>query len=134
MKLAIKYVLFALAATALNIGAQELVIRLYAGAYSLFASVLVGTGVGLVSKYVLDKMFIFNFRSRNAAHDAQLFLQYTAVGVVTTLIFWGFEFGFNELFADKNMRYVGAMIGLGLGYYLKYRMDKRFVFRVQAAM
>ncbi len=133
MKLVFKYVLFALAATAINIGAQELVVRLYAGPLSLLASVFVGTGAGLMTKYVLDKMFIFNFRSRSAAHDVQVFLQYTAVGVLTTLIFWAFEFGFNAVFADKGMRYLGAVIGLGLGYYLKYRMDKRFVFRVQPA-
>jgi hypothetical protein len=31
------------------------------------------------------------------------------------------------------MRYVGALIGLGLGYWAKYHLDKRFVFRTQAA-
>jgi len=82
---------------------------------------------------VLDKIFIFNFRSRSALHDVQVFLQYTAVGALTTLIFWLFEFGFNAVFADKNMRYVGALIGLAIGYYIKYRIDKRFVFRTQVA-
>ena len=133
MTLVLKYVLFAIVATAMNIGAQEIVVRAYGGAYSLPVSVLVGTGTGLVMKYVLDKVFIFNFRSRSALHDAQVFLQYTMVGVVTTLLFWAFEFGFNAAFADKDMRYVGALIGLALGYYIKYRMDKRFVFRMQNA-
>ena len=133
MQVVVKYALFALVATALNIGAQELVVRLYAGNYSLLASVVIGTAVGLVTKYVLDKLFIFNFRSRDALHDAQVFLQYASVGILTTLIFWVFEFGFNAIFADKTMRYVGAVIGLALGYYLKYRIDKRFVFRVQVS-
>lgn len=133
MKLVLKYVLFAMVATATNIGAQEVAVRAYGGRYSLVASVMIGTGVGLVTKYVLDKLFIFNFRAVNALHDAQIFLQYAAVGVLTTLIFWVFEFGFNELFVDKNMRYVGALIGLALGYYIKYCIDKRFVFRVKGA-
>ena len=133
MQLALKYVLFAMMATALNIAAQELVIRTYDGSYSLVASVGVGTGVGLVTKYVLDKLFIFNFHSRNALHDAQVFAQYTAVGVLTTAIFWAFEFGFNAIFASKAMRYVGALIGLAIGYYIKYQIDKRFVFRTQSA-
>lgn len=132
MQVLVRYVAFAVAATALNIGSQELVVRLYVGSYNLLASVVVGTGVGLVTKYVLDKLFIFNFRSRNAAHDAQIFLQYAAVGLLTTGIFWAFEFGFNAIFADKTMRYLGALIGLAIGYYIKYRIDKRFVFRVRA--
>ena len=108
-------------------------LRFYSGMHSLVASVMVGTGVGLAAKYVLDKLFIFNFRSRDMAHDAQVFLQYAAVGVFTTLIFWAFEFGFNAIFADKAMRYLGALIGLAIGYYIKYRIDRRFVFRVEAA-
>ena len=133
MNLVLKYALFAVLATAMNIGTQEVVMRAYAGPYALLASVVMGTGTGLVSKYLLDKVFIFNFRSRSALHDAQVFLQYTAVGLFTTLIFWVFEFGFNAAFEDKNMRYVGAVIGLTLGYYVKYRIDRRFVFRVQGA-
>lgn len=133
MKVALKYVLFAAIATAMNIGSQELVVRLYDGSYSLFGSVVVGTGVGLVAKYVLDKLFIFNFRANDAMHDARVFAQYAAVGLLTTAIFWFFEFGFNAIFADKDMRYVGALIGLAIGYYIKYRIDKRFVFRVQQA-
>ena len=131
MKLVLKYALFAMMATATNIGSQELVVRAYGGPYALLASVAVGTGVGLVTKYVLDKLFIFNFRAANARHDAQVFLQYTAVGLFTTLIFWAFEFGFNAAFEDKDMRYVGALIGLALGYYIKYAIDKRFVFRAR---
>jgi hypothetical protein len=133
MNLVLKYVSFAVLATGLNIGAQEAVMRAYGGPYRLIASVVVGTGAGLVAKYLLDKLFIFNFRTRSTLHDAQVFLQYAAVGLFTTLIFWVFEFGFNAAFEDKNMRYVGAVIGLGLGYYIKYRIDKRFVFRVQGA-
>ncbi len=133
MKLVLKYALLAMIATATNIGSQELMMRAYGGAYSLLASVIVGTGIGLVTKYVLDKLFIFNFRAVSALHDAQVFVQYAAVGLFTTLIFWIFEFGFNAAFDDKNMRYVGAVIGLALGYYIKYRIDKRFVFRVREA-
>jgi hypothetical protein len=31
------------------------------------------------------------------------------------------------------MRYLGALIGLAIGYWAKYHLDKRFVFRIQAA-
>ncbi|MBS0520942.1 MAG: GtrA family protein [Proteobacteria bacterium] len=133
MPLALLYALIAAVATTANIGMQELATRLYHGPFALTASVFVGTGVGLVVKYVLDKRFIFRFSARNSLHDAQTFVLYTAMGVATTLLFWAFEFGFNRLFETKEMRYVGALIGLALGYWAKYHLDKRFVFRVRPA-
>ena len=89
-KLAINYAIFALIATAANIGAQDLVIRTYSGAFDILASVVVGTGVGLVVKYILDKRYIFRFRARSVAHDTQTFALYTVMGLATTVIFWGF--------------------------------------------
>ena len=131
-KLAINYAIFALIATAANIGAQDLVIRTYSGAYDILASVVVGTGVGLVVKYILDKRYIFRFRARNVAHDTQTFALYTVMGLATTVIFWGFEFGFHHIFETKEMRYLGGVIGLAIGYLTKYHLDKRYVFRTEA--
>jgi len=130
MKLALVYSFLAMIATASNIGAQELVIRLYHGSYDILLSVIVGTGIGLIVKYVLDKRYIFRFRARNAVHDGWTFVLYTFMGLATTIIFWGFEFGFNQVFATKEMRYLGGIIGLGIGYLTKYHLDKHFVFRV----
>ena len=50
------------------------------------------------------------------------------MGLGTTAIFWGFEFSFDYLFDLKEMRYFGAVMGLSIGYYLKYKLDKKFVF------
>lgn len=92
-------------------------------------SILFGTAAGLVVKYWLDKNYIFRFRATNAIHDARTFMLYSVMGIMTTLIFWAFEFGFQAVFQTKNMRYLGGIIGLGIGYFVKYQMDKRFVFR-----
>ena len=129
MKLALTYALLAMIATAANIGAQDLSIRLYTGAYAIPLSVMIGTGTGLIVKYVLDKRYIFRFRALDVRHDSQTFALYTTMGVFTTLIFWGFEFGFNAVFQTKEMRYLGGIIGLAIGYFTKYQLDKRFVFR-----
>ena len=131
-KLAINYAIFALIATAANIGAQDFIIRTYSGAFDTLASVVVGTGVGLVVKYILDKRYIFRFRARSVAHDTQTFALYTVMGLVTTVIFWGFEFGFHHIFETKEMRYLGGVIGLAIGYLTKYHLDKRYVFRTEA--
>jgi putative flippase GtrA len=133
MPLAFLYALLAVIATTANIGAQELAIRAYHGRFGVAAAVVVGTGIGLIAKYLLDKRYIFRFRTRDLRHDAGIFILYTVMGVASTLLFWVFEFGFNHLFETKDMRYVGALIGLALGYWAKYHLDKRFVFRMSAA-
>lgn len=129
--LAITYLILAVIATATNILAQDVAIRIYSGAYSVLLSVAVGTAVGLIVKYMLDKRYIFRFRARDVAHDSKTFALYTLMGVATTVIFWGFEFGFHYLFESKGMRYLGGVIGLAIGYLAKYHLDKRYVFRVE---
>ena len=128
-KLAINYAIFALIATAANISAQDLLIRAYSGEFSVIASVALGTGVGLVVKYILDKHYIFRFQARSVGHDTRIFALYTVMGMATTMIFWGFEFGFHHVFETKEMRYLGGVLGLSIGYLAKYHLDKRYVFR-----
>lgn len=129
MKLIITYAIFALIATVANIASQDLTIRIYTGPYDVLLSVIVGTGVGLIVKYALDKRYIFRFRPRSAIHDGQIFVLYTLMGLATTVIFWGSEFGFDYMFQSRELRYVGGAIGLAIGYITKYQLDKRFVFR-----
>ena len=128
MKLAITYIVFAIIATIANIAAQDITVRIYAGVYSIILSVVAGTAAGLVIKYILDKRYIFRFQTQNITHNSKLFVLYTLMGIVTTVIFWFFEFGFNHFFQTKQMRYFGGVIGLAIGYIVKYRLDKRFVF------
>ncbi len=128
MKIALNYTFFAILATIANIGSQDISTRLYEGPYHLILAVFIGTGIGLVVKYILDKKYIFKYQTSNAAHDRKTFTLYAIMGIVTTIIFWGFEFGFHYLYETKEMRYVGAVIGLAIGYISKYYLDKRFVF------
>lgn len=132
MELAIRYTIFALLSTAANIAAQDGAIRLYDGAYGLLSSMVVGTAVGLVVKYLLDKRYIFGVRAKSLVHDGRMFALYSLMGVATTAIFWGFEFTFHFVFDDKAMRYLGGVIGLAIGYWVKYRLDKRYVFQEAA--
>lgn len=133
MKTAFVYALLALVAMSANIAAQDLLVRLYAGYFSIPAAVVLGTGVGLVVKYVLDKRYIFMFSARDVRHDTRIFALYTLMGLATTAIFWGFEFGFDHFFGSKEMRYVGAILGLIIGYVSKYYLDKKYVFRSDLA-
>jgi putative flippase GtrA len=128
LKIALLYSLFAIISIVANLLAQDITVRVYHLKYQIALSVIVGTAVGLLIKYVLDKKYIFRFSANSLAHDSSLFVMYTAMGVVATLIFWGFEFTFEYLFHTKFMRYLGAVIGLSIGYFIKYNLDKRFVF------
>ena len=127
-RLAMLYTAFAIVATLCNILAQDICNYLYSGDFSILISILVGTGFGLVIKYILDKKYIFKYKTENAEHNRQVFFLYTIMGILTTMIFWGFEFGFHYIFETKEMRYLGGILGLMIGYICKYYLDKRFVF------
>ena len=88
-----------------------------------------GTGFGLVVKYILDKKYIFQYKTKNAGHNRHIFFLYIVMGILTTFIFWGFEFGFHYIFETKEMRYLGGILGLMIGYICKYYLDKRYVFK-----
>ena len=128
MALVTKYTLFAIIATIANILCQDAVNRLYSGQYDLYPSMISGTLVGLVVKYLLDKKYIFLFKTKSLLQDGQKFILYSSMGVVTTFIFWGVEMAFDYTFKTIPMRYIGAVIGLSIGYWMKYQLDKRFVF------
>jgi putative flippase GtrA len=127
-KIAVLYTLFAVLSTAINIGSQMLSIWIYKGPLSVEISILVGTAMGLPLRYFLEKRYIFNFTSKNLVHDGKLFVFYSAMGVITTLIFWGTEYAFHVIYDTDFMRYLGGIIGLSIGFYVKYQLDKKYVF------
>ena len=129
MKTAIRYTIFALISTLVNLLAQYGSFAVYSGFLDLYVAMAVGTLAGLVVKYVLDKKFIFYHTVESRKEDAQKFFLYSLMGVFTTLIFWGFEIAFDALFRGESAKYVGAVIGLAIGYVVKYFLDKRFVFK-----
>jgi len=90
-----------------------------------------GTLAGLVSKYLLDKKYIFQFMTTSHREDLRKFTLYGMTGISTTVIFWGLELGFDALIGGKTARYMGAIIGLSIGYGVKYHLDKRYVFSRQ---
>lgn len=128
-KLIFLYILFAILATFTNIAFQKLSLHFYSNTYSLYVAMIVGTGAGLVLKYILDKVYIFSYVTKNLSHDFVKFLLYSLMGVLTTIIFWGFEILFDYLFPYENAKFVGAIIGLTIGYTTKFFLDRRFVFK-----
>lgn len=128
VRIALLYTFFAVLAVIANLGAQHASVLLYGGPFALAFSMCVGTAVGLVLKYVLDKRYIFNAHTSNLKQSSKLFTLYTVTGLATTALFWGVELSFHHLFGTHTMRYIGGALGLALGYIAKYQLDKAFVF------
>ena len=127
-KIAVLYGLFAVLSVSINIGSQILSVWLYKGLFSVEISILVGTLAGLPVRYFLDKRYIFDFTSKNLVHDGKLFTLYSSMGVITTLIFWGTEYAFHHIYDTDIMRYLGGILGLSIGFFVKYKLDKKYVF------
>lgn len=131
-ELVLRYGAFALVSMLANLGAQRAVLHVVDGNRGFVLAVAVGTGVGLVLKYVLDRRWIFYDRTPGLAVHGRDFSLYTAMGIVTTLIFWVTESVFWLVWQTDLMREIGAILGLTVGYVVKYRLDSRFVFRTMA--
>lgn len=129
----LRYAIFAAVASFANLASQRLVLGLVQGNQGYVAAVCAGTGVGLVLKYVLDKRWMFGDRSEGIANHSRKFTLYTLMGGATTLIFWGTETAFWMAWRTDLMREVGAVLGLVVGYIVKYDLDRRFVFDVRSA-
>lgn len=126
--LVVKYSLFAVISTLLNLLFQFLSFQLYSGFASLYIAMFIGTLVGLFVKYLLDKHYIFHHMALNKRDDARKFAIYSFMGIFTTIIFWGTEIAFDALFETPYAKYVGAVTGLTVGYVIKYFLDKKYVF------
>lgn len=129
MLLVLKYSFFALIATIINLFTQFISLAIYSQNFSLYIAMFFGTLTGLIAKYILDKKYIFYYVVKDKKEDSQKFILYSIMGVFTTLIFWGFEIGFDYIFDSEIAKYIGAVIGLSIGYITKYFLDKKFVFK-----
>lgn len=126
--LILRYAGFAVIATVANLAVQRLVLSGGDTTGMFMAAVGAGTIVGLVIKYILDKRWIFMDATTGAAAHGRKFGLYTVMGVATTAIFWGTETAFWLIWQTDLMREAGAIIGLSVGYVVKYQLDRRFVF------
>lgn len=146
IKLTIKYALFAVISMICNLSTQQLCLMFFSlfsflkdfenvsilGFFDLnlvlMAAIFISTLVGLIVKYILDKKYIFNYQTKSKSEGTKKFIMYSFMGVFTTAIFWAFELTFDSVFNHRYAKFVGAVIGLSIGYFIKYNLDKRFVF------
>jgi len=116
------YFLFALLASFVNLVGQHIFLTYNK---NLFLAVIVGSIAALVFKYVLDSSFVFDGKKRI---NIKTFLIYAFFGACMTPIIWIMEVIFLNIFGTVFMRDIGALLGIALDYFIKYEMDKRYVF------
>ncbi len=126
--LILKYSLFAGVSTLFNMLFQYLSFSIYNGLGAIYLALLIGTLAGLVVKYLLDKKYIFHHITKTKKENAKKFGLYSLMGCFTTIIFWGTEISFDVIFDDESAKYIGGLIGLAIGYVVKYFLDKKYVF------
>ena len=126
--LALRYIAFAVVATAVNLATQRVVMGFADPGDAYYPALMAGTLLGLLVKYLLDKRWIFADPSQGLSAHGRKFSLYTLMGVATTVVFWGTETAFWLGWHTQTAREVGAILGLTVGYFVKYRLDRRFVF------
>jgi putative flippase GtrA len=123
----VRYVLFAVIAGLANLASQELAVR-FLPHQPIMMSILLGTGIGFFVKYALDKRWIFLDPYESHASELRKIIIYGASGVGTTLLFWAMELGAWNIWNTVEAKYYGAVLGIALGNYIKYLLDKRYAF------
>lgn len=128
MILIFKYILFCIISILVNLLTQRVFLDFSIVEISYFFALALGSITGLLTKYFLDKNYIFIHYDNSFMGNSKQFTAYALNGVITTLIFWGTESLFLFIYATSLAREFGAVIGLSIGYYIKYKLDKRYVF------
>ncbi len=134
------YILFAVCSTILNFTVQkisEAVLYSFNSnilTFSLYKNIDIATllklGIATIAafvfKYLADRFLVFKKEKYTTAQKeiAGIGL-YTLFSVFTTLLFWAVQLSFKVYF---QLEYIGLILGLAVGYTLKFFLDKYFVF------
>ena len=129
MNLVSKYILFCIVAIVVNLFVQRVFLDFGFFKIGYFYALFLGTIAGLITKYVLDKHYIFKDFDNSIENNSRKFLLYSINGIFTTFIFWGSESFLYYLYETTSAREFGAILGLSIGYFLKFKLDKKFVFQ-----
>ena len=121
------YVLVATVSGLSNLASQEIVVRALPIA-PIMVSVLTGTGVGFFVRYLLEKRWVFLDAYDNHVAEIRKISVYGAFGTGTTLLFWLIELSFWHIWQTMEAKYVGAAVGLSVGNWIRYLLDRHYVF------
>ena len=124
----ILYIIFAALATTANLSIQRVILSINNTSLYFIIALFLGTLIGLLIKYFLDKNWIFLDNTRGLKSQIRKLSLYAIMGILTTIIYWVIETAFWLIWQKDNIREYGALLGLSIGYIVKYKLDKKFVF------
>ena len=125
----IKYILFAIFATIANLLTQRIILSFFQTTFFLLA-IFLGTLVGLIIKFFLDKTFIFFDKSKISKKLGKSLVFILQMGFFQQL-FLGNRVYILDNLENRKHEEIGAVIGLSIGYIIKYKLDKKYVFNKQ---
>ena len=90
---------------------------------------MLATIIGFIFKYLVDKILIFKDKTAylSEKHFFQI-LFYGLFAIITTFIFWIAEISFKYFINFQISEYIGALLGLSIGYTIKFLLDRKYVF------
>src|SRR5271157_5263847 len=92
----------------------------------VFFGSLLGVAVGYLVKFFLDKFIVFQERSTDLKQTSKEFIKYFLFALVTTLINIGGQYFFYAVFSVEYL--IAGFISLGIGYIVKFVLDRTYVF------
>lgn len=135
----VPYMIFAIIAIVINLITQYIFELLTKSMFTDISSTLIlsfpvwfiialgmGTLIGFIFKFLVDKYIIFNTITSLAETTSEL-IKYFGFAILTTFIFWGSEVSFLFVFGEE-FYLIGGLFGLFIGYTLKFIFDKNYVF------
>jgi putative flippase GtrA len=131
LSLGFRYGLFAAIASVINLVTQHFITSLTSG--SLTWSIGAGTVAGFAAKYLMDKHWIFYDDFEGRLSELRKMILYGLFSVFTTALFWVAEIGSWLVWHTDLAKYSGAAVGLLIGYWLKYWLDRTYTFGSQNA-
>ena len=93
--------------------------------------ILIATGVAFIFKYIIDKAIVFEVNGVLDSKRMKIrqFGLYLLFSFITTIIFWGIVLVFKMIFADQWAELVGTVVGLSVGYTIKFFLDSKIAFK-----
>tara|TARA_B100000029_G_C17596090_1_gene964213 strand:- start:1730 stop:2143 length:414 start_codon:yes stop_codon:yes gene_type:complete len=125
------YATFAVIVTLINLASQRIVLSFTTGNIGFFTALFIGTLMGVVAGYLLDKKWIFLDDTKISKNYGKQFFLYAITGAIHTPIFWVTETIFWFIWMTDQMRELGAIIGLTIAYTVKYFILKSYVFKTE---
>ena len=90
-------------------------------------AIITGTITGFISKYYFDKNFILKDKTSLILDKSKQILKYLILLYLHSH-FLDNRISILDYLYTHSAREIGAVIGLSIGYYLKYKLDKKYVF------